>query len=68
MLTNRNVSLSTDEYERYPELSTQIAESFPELIKGYDSEGNAMLDLGANEEETARKLQELYKQKQEMQI
>lgn len=64
--TNKNVSLSTEEYEQYLDLCNKISDSFPELIKGYDAEGNAMLNLGDNAEETAKKLEELYKQKQLM--
>lgn len=64
--TNKNVSLSTEEYEKYLDICSSLAETFPELIRGYDAEGNAMLSLGDNASETAEKLQELYKQKQLM--
>ena len=63
-LTNENRSLSTEDYERYLDICSRLAETFPELIKGYDSENNAILDLGANAEEAAGKLEELYRQKQ----
>lgn len=66
LATNKNSSLSTEEYEQYLDLCNKIADSFPELIKGYDAEGNAMLNLGDNAEEIAKKLEELYKQKQLM--
>ncbi len=64
--TNKNVSLSTEEYEKYLDICSSLADTFPELIRSYDAEGNAMLSLGDNASETAEKLQELYKQKQLM--
>lgn len=42
--TNSNISLTNAEYERYLELTSQIATSFPSLVKGFDSTGNAILN------------------------
>jgi len=39
----RNVSLTSDEYERYKELANQIADMFPELRSGWTDEGDAIL-------------------------
>ncbi len=47
----QNVSLTAEEYERYKEVTNQIAEDIPSLIKGYDDEGNAILDLKGNVDE-----------------
>lgn len=41
-------SLSTDEYEEFLDLSNQLAGVFPQLTKGYDDNGNAILDLSGN--------------------
>ena len=46
----RNVSLSTDEYERYNEIVNSIAEMFPEMVSGYTEEGNAIIALKGNVE------------------
>ncbi|HAU84327.1 MAG TPA: hypothetical protein DCW90_02090, partial [Lachnospiraceae bacterium] len=40
-----NISLSSDEFDRYHELSNQIAEMFPTMVSGYDEEGNAIVRL-----------------------
>lgn len=38
-----NISLSNENFERYNEISNQIAETFPELVSGYTDTGNAIL-------------------------
>lgn len=43
-----NISLTSDEYDRYLELSNQIAEMFPDMVRGYDSNGNAILSLSGS--------------------
>lgn len=53
----RNISLSTDEYERYNEIVNKIAEMFPDMITGYTEEGNAIIGLKGNVEA----LEEAYK-------
>lgn len=57
-LTNENVSLSTDEYSEYCDIVNQIAGIFPELISGYDAQGNAVLTCAGSVE----KLNEAYKE------
>lgn len=42
-ITGENVSLSTEEFDRYTELSKQLANIFPELVTGWDSSNNAIL-------------------------
>lgn len=56
-----NLSLTADEYDRYHEISNQIADLFPSLIVGYDSQYNAVVklkngvaDLNAEYENAAR--------------
>ncbi len=41
-------TLSTDEYQEFLGLSNQLAELFPQLTKGYDDNGNAILSLSGN--------------------
>ena len=41
--TNDNVSLSTEEYEEFLDINEQLAQSFPELAKGIDENGNSIL-------------------------
>lgn len=56
-----NVSLTTDEYKEYSEVSQEIAKMFPSLIAGYTDEGNAILSLKGNVEQ----LRDTYKQAQQ---
>ena len=48
LLTNKNLSLSTEDYERFLELSNSLSETFPTLKKRIDDNGNAILDLDGN--------------------
>lgn len=47
-LTQNKGTLSTEEYEEFLSLSNQLAGVFPELTKGYDDNGNAILTLSGN--------------------
>lgn len=38
-----NLSLTNDEYKEYQQLSSQIAQQFPELVTGYDSLGKPVI-------------------------
>lgn len=40
--------LSAEDYEEFLDLSNQIAELFPQLTRGYDDNGNAILGLSGN--------------------
>ena len=66
-LTNENIGLTTEAYEEYLKVVNQIADLHPELVAGYDAEGNAILTLKGKvegltsayreaQEEAARKL------------
>ena len=48
LLTNKNLSLSTDDYNEFLDLSNKLAELFPTLTKNYDDNGNAILDLSGD--------------------
>lgn len=43
--TNANIGLTTEAYEEYLNICNQIADIYPELIVGYDAQGNAILSL-----------------------
>ena len=61
--TNTNLSLSDEDYQKFLDTNNQLAELFPELIKGTDIEGNAILNLGDNAAETAQILNDLAESK-----
>lgn len=56
---SKNLRLSEEDYAEYLSLSNQLAELFPSLVSGYDEQGNALLAIGNNAEETNKKLQDL---------
>ena len=58
--SNKNIGLSDSDYQSYLDLSNQLAEQFPTLVSGYDTQGNAMLNLGSNAEIATAKIKELY--------
>ena len=62
---NNNVSLSSTEYTRFLELNKQIAGVSPELVKGYDSQGNALLDLNGGVNAVVTSLTEMIAKQKE---
>lgn len=40
-----NISLTSNEFERYHEICNQVAKMFPTLVSGYDEQGNAIIKL-----------------------
>lgn len=46
-----NLTLTNDEYERYIELSNQLADLLPSAITGWDANGNAILSFRDNAEQ-----------------
>lgn len=57
-ITGQNIGLTTDEYEEYQNIVSQIATSFPELISGYDSLGNPIIGAAQNVRDLTEALQE----------
>lgn len=57
--TNTNLNLSDDDYKEFLNIQNQLAEIYPELVTGWDAEGNAIIRLGDSAEENDRKLKEL---------
>ena len=60
-LTGKNLSLSTEDYEQFLSISNELADVFPDLVVGYDSQGNALLDLSGNADTVTSSLQQLLK-------
>lgn len=59
-------SLSTDEYEEFLDLSNQLAGVFPQLTKGYDDNGNAILDLSGNVDTIVGSLDDLLQKEKDL--
>ncbi len=53
-----NLSLSSKEFEKYHNITKQIADMFPELVKGWDANGNAIIKNKGNVEELNKALEE----------
>lgn len=58
--TNENRSLSDEDYQSYLNICNQLADQFPQLVSGYDAQGNAMLNLGSNADSAADSIRNLY--------
>ncbi|MBQ4523301.1 MAG: hypothetical protein IJA10_10180 [Lachnospiraceae bacterium] len=61
---SENLHLSEEDYAEYLSISNELAELFPTLVSGYDEQGNALLAIGSNADETNEKLQELLETQQ----
>ncbi len=61
---SKNLSLSEEDYAEYLSISNQLAELSPSLVSGYDEQGNALLAIGSNVDETNEKLQSLLETQQ----
>ena len=59
--TNTNIGLTTESYQEYLDVCNQIADIYPELVTGYDAQGNAILSLKGKVDE----LTNSYRQAQE---
>ena len=55
-------NLSNDEYKEFLDISNQLAGVFPSLTKGYDDNGNAILDLSGNVDTIVGSLDDLLQQ------
>ena len=65
-MSNKNLSLSTDDYNEFLDLNSQLANLFPTLTKGYDENGNAILGLGRNIDTVTGKIQALAEQQERL--
>ena len=66
LLTNKNLSLSTEDYERFLELSNALGNTFPTLTKRIDENGNAILDLDGNVDSIVGSLNNLIETQQRL--
>ena len=57
-----NVSLDTTDYERYREIVNSIAEINPNIVQGYNAQGDAIIDNNNALEETLRLQEQINKQ------
>lgn len=61
---SNNVSLSKDDYQEYLDISNKLADIAPDLVTGYDEQGNALLVIGSNANDTSKKLQDIIDKQQ----
>lgn len=52
----KNIDLSDEEFNEYLNLNKQLSELAPDLVSGYDTQGNALLSLGDNYSEVSGKI------------
>lgn len=65
-VTNRNISLSDEDYKELMGIQNSLAESFPELVSGWDIQGNAILNFGNSAQSAGDQLAELLKTQREL--
>lgn len=65
--TNKNLTLSSDDYNKFLDINNQLAKSFPQLVDTIDNNGNAIINLGNNSQESAAKIRELLQAEQNTQ-
>ena len=63
---NKNISLSSEEYEEFLKINEQLADSFPELNKGIDKNGNSILNIGTKGITAKEQLEELLKTEEDL--
>lgn len=67
-LTNENESLSTEDYERFLEVSNELAKLFPSLTDNYDENGNAILGLSGDVDTVTASIGRLVEQQNNLYI
>lgn len=65
-LTNANHSLSDNEYAEYLQTTNKLAEAFPQLVKGFDENGDAILDIGNSSKSAAEEVRELLEEERKL--
>lgn len=56
---NKNLHLTNDEYSEYISLCNEIASIYPSVVSSWDSQGNAIVNLGNSAGQTKEKLNDL---------
>ena len=64
--TGENNSLSTEEYEEFLELNTQLAEMFPQLSQTYTTNGKAVIQLSGDVDTIVGSLEDLIAKQKEL--
>ena len=64
--TNENMKLTNKDYDEFLDLNNQLAKLFPQLTKGYDENGNAILNLGGSVESITGKIAALVEQQERL--
>lgn len=64
--TNKNISLSDEDYKEYLRITNELVDVFPSLYKTLDDNGNAILTLGQNGRTASEDLQELLKAEEDL--
>lgn len=62
---NKNISLTNEQYGKFLALQNQLGQMFPSLVSGWDSQGNAILNLKGNVEEVITSLDDLMAKQRE---
>lgn len=57
--SNKNMSLSEEEYKEFLDINEQLADVFPQLTKEIDENGNSIVALGTNGATSKEQLEEL---------
>lgn len=65
-ISGKNVSLSSEEYEEFLNLSNQLADLFPSLSRTYDENGNAIVNLSGDVDTITSSLQQLLEVEREL--
>lgn len=65
-LTQSRGTLNNEEYEEFLDLSNQLSDLFPQLTVGYDSNGNAILNLTGNVNGIVKSLDDLVERQREL--
>lgn len=63
--TQNKGSLSNDEYKEFLDLSNQLVEKFPALLRSYDDNGNAILNLSGDVDTLVKSFDELIKKEKQ---
>ena len=66
LVTNKNISLSDDDYKEFLNTSNQLAEIFPSLTRNYDENGNAILNLSGDANTIVQTLDDLIERERQL--
>lgn len=65
-ITNKNIDLSTEEYDEYLEINEKLLKVFPQLYKGINDNGNAFVSLNGDVSEIISTLNVLIEKEREL--